>query len=259
MDSKIIREIQLKQLSVLKQLISVFENEGINYFVIGGTALGAVRHNGFIPWDDDIDIGMLREDYDKFLSLQNKLPEHLKIYNFTLFRSFPLFFSKVYDMNTPYYCHSNRKYDVPKKIFIDIFPWNNISNTEKLRITLERINKKFKRLIFKSNGSLIDKAKFFMYKILYGLRTSTDLYNEYQDTIQSSISNKSDIWGDVLFNDVLQYKDIFPLKKMKFEDIEVNIPNNFEHYLSQKYGDYMTPPPENERINHSRGKFEGIL
>ena len=72
-----LRELQLTELNILKELLPFFERNHITYFALGGTMLGAVRHQGFIPWDDDIDIGVPREDYERLLSLQNQLPPHL--------------------------------------------------------------------------------------------------------------------------------------------------------------------------------------
>lgn len=252
MDLNKIKEIQTQQLRVLKQIVELLEQEGIQYFAIGGTALGAIRHQGFIPWDDDIDLAILRPDYDKFLQLQEKLDKNLLLYNFDVSTDYPLFFSKVYDTSLPYFCYSDRKYAVPRNIFIDFFPWDKITQPDLLKSKLEKTDKKFRRLVFKKNGSLLDKCKFYMYKVVYGFKNANDIYEEYNSLIRQHHDTSSETWGNVLFNDVLEHNDIFPLRQEKFEDMTIFVPRNCEKYLELKYGDYMTPPAEEDRVNHSR-------
>lgn len=246
-----IRELQLHQLAMFKEITEILDRENIQYFAIGGTALGAIRHNGFIPWDDDIDIGLLRPDYEKLLNISSQLPSHLILMNHLSDNRFHLLFSKIYNLTIPYESKGDRKYDTPKNIFVDFFPWDNISQPEQLKIRLKKLNKKFKRAIYRAKGNAFQKLKFWLYKPLLGFKTATQFYSEIQENISASKTPTTKTWGDVLQNDILEFDDIFPLRKVKFEDIEINVPNNCEKYLSKKYGDYMKLPPEKDRINHS--------
>lgn len=246
-----LRKLQLEQLNMFKAVSKLLDNANIQYFAIGGTALGAIRHNGFIPWDDDIDIGLLRPDYEKLLTMQSQLPSNLKLLSHEIDPNFHLPFCKIYNMDIPYFSKGDKKYNTPMNVFLDFFPWDNIAEPQKLKIKLKKINKKFKRSIYRGNGSFIEQLKYFLYKPLYGFKNATYFFNLMRKETSSSYIDGSETWGHVLENDVLEYSDIFPLRKVKFEDIEINVPNNCEKYLTLKYGDYMTLPKEKDRINHS--------
>lgn len=246
-----IREIQLHQLEMLKVIVKVLEEENISYFAIGGTALGAIRHEGFIPWDDDIDLAILREDYDKFLKIQSKLPKNFRLLNHSVEKNYPLFFSKIVDQNKPFHEKRLSKYSFQQGVFIDFFPWDKFSNFEKSRKQLNQAHKKFKRLVLKRNGNLLDIIKYFLYKVRYGFINSYDAYIEL-DRLAALYKNE-DVrnWGYPTLNDYLHEDEIFPLRKQKFEDFYICIPNKCEKYLTQKYGDYMVIPKEGDRYNHS--------
>ena len=96
-----LRELQLKELDILKQTIQIIENHDLSYFALGGTLLGAVRHKGFIPWDDDVDICMSRPDYEKFLEYaQKELPENLELGYFKTNPNHQKYCARIIDKNT---------------------------------------------------------------------------------------------------------------------------------------------------------------
>lgn len=245
-----IREIQLHQLEMLKSLDKVFKESGIRYFAIGGTALGAVRHSGFIPWDDDIDIAMLREDYEKFLRLQPKLDKNHFILNHDTDRNYPLYFSKVVDLNVPFFESDLIKYDFPKNIFIDIFPWDQVDDWKKRKEYLNKIRKKFKRAVPRNRGNLLDHLKYYAYQLMNGFESSHSLYKRLDQVSQALADGDHDTWGHPMFNDVLKHDQIFPLRYLPFEDFRMPVPHKCEEYLAFKYGDYMTLPEEKDRVNH---------
>lgn len=245
-----IRKIQLQQLKMLKEIIPILEANGIQYFAIGGTALGAIRNNGFIPWDDDIDLAFLRPDYEKLFEIREKLPSHMFLWNHKIDKGFPLLFSKIFDSREYFKTNGERKYKVPNYIFIDCFPWDKIIDSDAHSKKLGQIKKKFRRSVYKTNGSLVEKIKYYIYKLAYGFKTSKDFMGEYENTIKEFSKESKGEWGRLLNNDLIDYDDIFPLRKIKFEDIEINIPKNCEKYLKRKYGNYMEIPAEAERYNH---------
>lgn len=245
-----LRDIQLHQLKILMQLVTIFEKEKISYFAIGGTALGAIRHQGFIPWDDDIDIAIPRPDYDKFLTLQKELPKNLLILNHKFNHNYPLYFSKVVDTKLPLVEDRLSKYGFEQGIFIDIFPWDEIENVDKAKKALKKPFKLFKRLVFKKNGNLADKVKFLFYKSLYGFKDSLYFFNKIDEKNKFFSGANTGIWGYPTLDDVLNTEDIYPLRKVKFENAQIFIPNACEKYLTQKYGDYLKLPDVNDRVSH---------
>ena len=140
METQILRRVQLEQLEILKEIDRVCRENEIKYFLDSGTLIGAVRHEGFIPWDDDIDIGMLREDYEKFSKLA---PKHLnKSYLWQSWKndsSYALPFGKVRKRNTVYI---EEKSGITKNcgFYVDVFPFDYAPRTKKERTKL--VNKR---------------------------------------------------------------------------------------------------------------------
>ena len=96
---KIVRELQLTELELIRRFVHICEKENLTYFMLGGTMLGAVRHNGYIPWDDDADFGMPREDYERFLQVGgNYLPEYIKIETFQADKSHREYIAQMVDI-----------------------------------------------------------------------------------------------------------------------------------------------------------------
>ncbi len=246
-----IREIQLYQLAMLKELDRIFKEEGISYFAVGGTALGAVRHSGFIPWDDDIDIAMLREDYEKFLQLEHRLPDSFSIMNHASEKNYPIYFSKVLNKDVPFFDIDLLKYDIGRYIFIDVFPWDELENWKLKKKKLNKIRRNFKKSVFKKHGSYFDTIKFSLYKLMNRFKSSDTLFAELDAASRALSGRGTGTWGYAMLNDVLTEDQLFPLRQIRFEGMDIPVPNKVEEYLSHKYGDYMQLPDEKDRVNHS--------
>lgn len=129
-----LRNIQLGILEILKDIITVCEEYNIEYFIMCGTALGAVRHKGFIPWDDDLDIGMTRENYERFLKIApNVLPEELFVQTFNSDPNTPFYFAKVRKSGTLFIRNYCKNLKMHHGIYVDVFPYDNIPDDIKLR------------------------------------------------------------------------------------------------------------------------------
>ncbi|WP_261903441.1 LicD family protein [Vibrio fortis] len=248
------RELQLHQIKILKQVIQLFEDENLTYFAIGGTALGAVRHKGFIPWDDDIDIGMPRKDYDKFLTLQDKLPDNLFIQNYHTEKEYSLYITKVRDKNTLFVEERMSDFNINHGIFIDVFPWDEVledATTQKKCI--DHSARKFRRCLItrERKKNLAKLIKTFFYKFMYGFKSSNHQYQAIDSAHRMYNGRKTGILGNAPFKDAIHIDDLYPLQYLPFEDMKVACPKNIEKYLKNKYGDYMKIPEEKDRICHN--------
>ena len=261
-----LKRIQNIELKALKVIIAICSQLKIEYFVIGGTALGAIRHNGFIPWDDDIDIGMTRHNYDRFANeAAVLLPKGYYLqtpYNDNI-NPYP--YMKVRVDGTKFVEYSNRKLNVHQGIYVDIFPFDEVPDNElaglkqfntvrklvnifslrqKPDLTYEptRIRDKIK--------SIIRHIVHYMTKIIpYSfLLSKIELkMKQYNGTNQKGLEC---LFFPKIKTEYALKSTLYPLKLHRFEDIDVYIPNDFDTYLTSHYGDYMKLPPESQRFGH---------
>ena len=126
-DDEVLRRLQLVELSILEDIDRICRECGITYFLDSGTLLGAVRHGGFIPWDDDIDIGMMRSDYDRFLSVAAEaLGDRYVVSSCELRKDHAAMFAKVWLRDTIFSTNETVEAGVPQGIFVDVFPYDAV-------------------------------------------------------------------------------------------------------------------------------------
>ncbi len=251
-------KLHICELEILKEISIICTRHNIKWFAIGGTMLGAVRHKGFIPWDDDIDIGMTRENYEKFLNYANsELPEHLKI--LTNAGDCNFLFAKVHNINTSFIeeaCLDKEEWY--KGVFVDIMPFDGLPkgylsrnfHYKKLAILVTLYNNlkfgkiKSTKLLHKIQNLVSIK---FICKIWRNTVCRYGFKNSDKTCFTWSIRNQKLTFPCDLFLDLIT---------VPFEDFLIPIPKEYDKYLTIHYGDYMKLPPENERRSH-QGK--GII
>lgn len=224
-----IRDIQFANLELLKELDYVCKENNLKYWLDGGTLLGAVRHKGFIPWDDDIDIAMLRDDYEKVIEAFKKSSRNPDIFASVRRNNLKnsLYFIKIQHKKCPH-------------LFVDIFPFDTYG--EKLS-DVEQIN--ISKYI-KGKRNIIEKHCFFNIVENDVLKM---LLNNLQKEIlktNTNIEHSDFVWG-VDFNHswknwFTRYDVVFPLKTIEFENTQFPCINNPDAYLKRLYGNYMEYP-----------------
>ena len=257
-----LREIQLEELDILKKVTKYIDDKELRYYIAGGTLLGAIRHNGFIPWDDDIDILMPREDYEKFIKYAEEdfignNYETLTLENGKHNRPF----CKVINKNIS--IKSKSKED--KNLWIDIFPLDGLPDSMEeskkiikkclfykgqiyLRTTKCKEILKEKKSIYNKFIKLILKPFTYRHKIVYYSCKINNIAKKYD-------YSNSNIVGSLVWTD--GYQAIYNKKwfnrsiKHEFEDGLFNIPEGWDEYLKNLYGDYMVIPSEENRTSHT--------
>lgn len=258
-----IKKIQDIELKNLKEIKRVCEKIGVNFFLYGGSLIGAVRHKGFVPWDDDLDIAMSREDYMKFIQMA---PEYLseEYYLQTPYtdKKSPYFYSKLRLKGTKCIEYGHYKLGIEQGIYVDIYPIDRMPDNEEEYLKLYNEYQKVARLFVLRQcafpetppDSLKRKVKSFL-KMCVSLMLKLiphKLFVKKLESIMTKYNNQETArYGNYsYFEPTNLFKDIYPLEKGIFENIEINLPNDWDYHLSSRYGDYMQMPPEEERLGH---------
>ena len=245
------------QIDILKHVSIFCEQNNIKYWITCGTLLGAVRHGGYIPWDDDIDIGMLREDYEKFCLIFNSNSNRYKLLDYRLDENYFLPFGKVVDLETVLYEPDEN--GLKLSVNIDIFVYDYAPKNDK------RIKILYRKCNHLRDYNLLRNYSFFSHKLslkkvlLYFAKAFISLFpKKYFASKMNKIASKSaKNAGGYLCNFLsyskvkITYESIEHLRKIKFEDDLYFAPDNYDEWLRAFYGeDYMLPPPTDKQISH---------
>lgn len=253
-------ELQNVEFQILKSFVDVCDKLGLTYYLVCGTALGAAKYGGFIPWDDDIDVGMYREDYEIFCQKAPRLlPEYYFLQTYRTDKNFPHIFCKIRDSRTTYIEKSVAGIVMHHGVYIDVFPLDGYPEIPSEKLKLERKKRLLQAQIacvFQINAQYSRKAKLIVAvgrflgfhkqtnRILQKLET---LLAMYQTTDASIICNHGNWQGKLEYAPKEQYgKGSWTM----FEGLKVRIPEKFDEYLTQKYGDWRSDPPKEEQIGH---------
>ena len=245
-----LRNAQLIMLDLLLKLDRICRKNNINYWLDSGTILGAVRHKGFIPWDDDIDICMLEEDYNKFLFVAKKeLSENIFLQTKKTDKSYKLPYAKLRDRNSFFVeGHEAENELYHQGISLDIFVMDVFNSKIQIFKKIYKFLNRFEgiKISEKKNRFLILKKIFLKLKI-------NEWHYKFSRLFLEKANNNSIIGYRYLFFKLHKYIDIFPLSEIEFEGCKFSCPNNTDAYLKNLYGNtYMELPPEKDRVWHAK-------
>ena len=243
-----LRKAQLRMLEILVEVDKICKKHNIQYWLDFGTLLGAVRHGGFIPWDDDLDIALFKKNYKRLCNiLKEELPEQFVLQDESTEDKYCLKFAKVRDKNSYFEDADFMPQFEEKGIFIDIFPIEKFGSIQIKKMVEFFYGRSFRRI----KGVAIKKQSEVI--IAYIIWPLANVFVSIGKCISRLIPNGlySYSYGIPLFSKCLK-KDILPCQHINFEGISFPAPNNYENYLRLHYGDFMKLPPEEKRMVHSK-------
>ena len=257
-------DAQSIMVDILRSVHEVCEKHGLKYFLDAGTLLGAVRHKGFIPWDDDVDIGMPREDYNKFVKIAKKeLPQNLFLQTFETdeyYNIYPTPCKVRYNDTLFFEAELDENLKMHNGIFIDVFPYDSLPKHKFIykvqRAVSFNVLKSFKRLRdIPEKLSLKNKVTFAFYKFVVKMFPSKRRLKFFDFLIKWNDPN-SEYMGygvDTYWSEYIYKKsDYYNLTKLEFEGEYFYAPKNYNAILTRLYGDYMTLPKEEDRVWHAK-------
>lgn len=245
--------------SILDEIVRICETFNLRYCLIGGTLIGAVRHNGFIPWDDDLDIVMPREDYDRFCELcKSELSDGFQIHSLETDPNYCLQFIKIRKKGTTFIESDSFVEFNMNGIFVDVFPQdysNHISSPG--QVARNKAIKAIRRIISCKVRKTFpdDTLTRCLYFFLRGcsipslVKLSTSIMvSKNRIKNPKYLVNYATLYD--IKNEILPVSSYLPYKKLSFEGKMYNVPNDYELNLRSVYGDYMKLPPIEKRVTH---------
>ncbi|WP_276816262.1 LicD family protein [Segatella maculosa] len=273
---EVTKELQPQWNAVIIDVLSVFiricEAQGLRYFCAGGTAIGAVRHQGMIPWDDDIDVFMPRPDYDRFLALAaHSMPEGYEVLSPYATKDYPMYFAKMCNARTTLL--ENERIPCVFGLYIDIFPLDGACDDVE---TCYREKRRFKRLMNKLEavsthnsfgeyvGLLTKRREWGRFAVKTVAFCCRSWLRRWLLKQMDSIAYGHDYALSsrvVTYSGAYQRQEIYPKAWLEtpqmfaFEGLMVNLPHDYDAYLRHFFGDYMTLPPVEQRASHHQKVF----
>lgn len=254
-----LRELQYLELEIAKEIKRICDANNIDYFIIGGTLLGAVRHGGFIPWDDDMDIGMTIENYYRFLELApSQLDHRFFLQTNATDPNYHNVFAKVRLNGTHMLEKVTEGMRIHNGIFVDIFPYDSASEQvahSKVYMTMLQLLGKTSLLKhgYDLNGITEKRISRIVNIVLKHIPVSVKQIDKVLTVRFQSHGKKNEQTYYIERDGMFKGNFVFPkryfetLEELPFEGIAFKVPSNYTAYLENAYGDYMKLPPEHER------------
>ena len=260
---KLLQEIELEN---LRMLMEICEKNHLRYYLIGGSLLGAMRHKGFIPWDDDIDVGLPRPDYNRFVQIaKSYLPDHMDIKTMTSDPNYNCYFTRLINNKKKIYW-DHGQYTAVIGVWMDVFPLDGLPENpllRKLQVFRVKLNKalyKFTQIDYvstnRTNRPISERVLIrFAQLTRIGKLMNADkrlkkldrALQRYDYDTSAYAWNFSGCYGK---REIVPHIQLGGSRTAQFEGMQVSIPEAAEDYLTSIYGDYMKLPPEDQRRSH---------
>jgi len=261
-----LRRLQLCELEILRDVTRICEDNKLQYFLSGGTLLGAIRHNGFIPWDDDIDISMPRKDYEKFIQIcKTQMDSKYFLHCNDTDSTYWLPYIKVRKNGTVFEEEPIAFIDAHKGFFVDIFPLDNADKeTSFLQRIQGSISKNITKIVHHKRGLVIIHKKLgWKLKRLLCLMIPFSIHflTKLQQKIMGWNKNdKAPYFTNIgskydLTKQTICKNKFLPNTYVEFEGIFFRAPSDWDYALNRIYGSYMSIPPEENRESHKQVKI----
>lgn len=247
-------ELHKVELQILLDVARFCDEKQINYFLSSGTLLGAVRHRGFIPWDDDVDISMPRKDFEKFIQLSSELPDEYEFQTTNKCPKYPNMVAKVRKIGTVMKEPAMEHLDINHGIWIDIFPIDKVKNTKYLSVRARIVYLLTTAINYKLNVSkpskLTTKALCYCLSILR-VRYLDKLRTYFMALEENTEGTKYTSFASNLgyMNLLFGSEILFPFSKVEFEGHMFKAPAQPDTWLKSAYGNYMELPKREDRKN----------
>lgn len=253
-------ELQKIEFELLKKFVEICNKYNLTYYLVCGSALGAAKYQGFIPWDDDIDVALPRKDYEIFLEkAQELLPEHVFLQNYRTEKYFYVLGSKLRDSRTTYIEKGIEHLPINHGVFIDIFPLDGYPVEEKEIRLFERKKMYYYRRRYVRLRPIIHRdiglTVCSCLHRLFGMYSDTEKYVRENEQLNKKYPvGKSKLWCNYANSkSKLEYAPQWHYgvgTTMKFEGLDVRIPEKYDEYLTQKYGDWRADLPKEKQVGH---------
>lgn len=262
MDAQLLRSVQLTQLDIAKEIKKICEKHQIPYFLDGGSLLGAARHKGFIPWDDDMDFGMLRTDYERFLQIApQELPNTLFLQTPQTDPGYGYAFAKIRKKDSLYLERVSQNSTENHGIFVDIFPYDALPDDPK---KVQKLYRKLTalKMILKMKvhykpwaaSEHINRKRWLLYlparflSLFFSKESIVKQYTRIATQYNTSATTRYYAQVAESFGHWEMKQSFFSGRvELPFENMTFSAPSDYNGFLTSGYGDYMELPPEDKR------------